>query len=120
VKPQGGGAFGSLARMGEIREVRLAKNEEFHRAANDALERESTWSDPDLICECSRRGCVERVVLTKAEYEHVRAKNRQFFVVPGHENPAVEVVVERHPTHLIVEKVGEAGVYADHHHPPQP
>jgi hypothetical protein len=103
--------------MDETREVRLAKNEAFFRAANEATEREARWRDPDLICECSRGGCVERVALTRAEYEHVRVDGTRFFVVPGHENPAVEVVVESHATYLVVAKTGAAGSYAARHDP---
>ena len=66
-----------------------------------------------FICECSNRGCVDRVTLTKAEYEHVRADSDQFFVVPGHENAEIERVVERFPDYSIVAKFGEAGEYAD-------
>src|ERR1700730_3090986 len=103
--------------MGETRGVRLAKNETFFRAANETIERGADWSDPDFICECSRAGCVERVVLTRAEYEHVRAGGTRFFVVPGHETPDVEIVVERYPTYLVVAKSGAAGSYADRHDP---
>ena len=66
-----------------------------------------------VICECSSRGCVERVSLTRREYEHVRADGVQFFVVAGHENLAVGAVVEMHLTHLVVKKIGVAGVDAE-------
>ena len=96
------------------REVRLAKNETFFREANELIRAgEPGWGQSQFICECSNRGCVDRVMLTKAEYEHVRAESDQFFVVPGHENAEVELVVERFPDYLIVAKVGEAGEYAD-------
>jgi len=106
--------------MDATREVRLAKNEGFFRAANEVTEREADWRDRDLICECSRAGCVERVALTHAEYEHVRAEGMRFFVVPGHENPAVEIVVETHATYLVVAKTGAAGSYAARNDPRDP
>jgi hypothetical protein len=34
-------------------------------------------------------------------------------VVPGHQNPAVEVVVETEPRFLVVEKDGAAGIVAE-------
>ena len=78
------------------------------------IERESLgWRQTQFMCECSNRGCVDRVVLTKPEYEYVRAESDQFFVVPGHENAEVELVRERFPDYLIVAKVGEAGEYAE-------
>lgn len=35
------------------------------------------------------------------------------FVLPGHENVAVEQVVETRPTYLVVEKAGRVGIVAD-------
>jgi hypothetical protein len=102
------------------RAVRLAKNETFFREANELVEHEgSGWGQQRFICECSTRGCLKQVVLTRAEYEHVRAESDQFFVVPGHENAEIERVVERFPGYLIVAKVGDAGRYADRTDPRQ-
>jgi len=44
----------------------------------------------------------------------------RFFVVPGHENPAVEIVVETHATYLVVAKTGAAGSYAARNDPRDP
>jgi len=100
--------------MRMTREIRLAKNETFFREANELIQQETLgWQQQQFMCECSNRGCVNRVVLTKPEYEHVRAESDQFFVVPGHENGEVELVVERHPSYLIVAKFGAAGDYAE-------
>ena len=95
--------------------VRRAKNETFFREANDQAEREvaASWGEKRFLCECSARGCVDRIPLTKREYEHVRAVSDQFFVVPGHEDAEVEIVVERFPGYLIVAKFVPAGEYAD-------
>jgi len=67
----------------------------------------------EFICECGSASCVERIELTQGQYEHVRAEGTRFFVVPGHEQNEVEVVVERQPTYLVVEKDGLAGVVAE-------
>ena len=94
--------------------ARLAKNETFFREANEQAEQElaAPWGEKRFLCECSARGCVDRIPLTRSEYEHVRAESDQFVVVPGHENGEVEVVVERFPGYLIVAKFGAAGEYA--------
>jgi hypothetical protein len=42
--------------------------------------------------------------MTLAEYEAIRAEPTRFFVVPGHERPEIESVVERHGAYLVVEK----------------
>jgi hypothetical protein len=107
-----GSANGASSRT---REGRLAKNEIFFREANELIERDAAVLDGnvDFICECSSSGCVERLMLTRGEYEHVRAKGNRFVVVAGHENTSVEHVVETRPTYLVVEKHGRAGIDAD-------
>ena len=96
------------------RAVRLAKNETFFREANELIQLERPgWMQQQFMCECSIRGCVDRVVLTRPEYERVRAEGDRFFVVPGHENAEIEVVVERFPDYLVVAKIGAAGEYSE-------
>jgi hypothetical protein len=61
----------------------------------------------ELICECLRLGCTERIALTPADYERVRERPARFVVLPGHEEDELEYVVERHPSYLVVEKKAE-------------
>jgi hypothetical protein len=42
--------------------------------------------------------------VSPGEYERVRREPTPFFVLPGHEMPDVEDLVERHETYLVVEK----------------
>ena len=53
-------------------------------------------------------------MLSLAEYEHVRAEGDHFLVFPGHEDPSVEEIIERHPTYVAVEKQGVAGAVRCH------
>jgi hypothetical protein len=102
--------------VAEAREERLARNEIAFRSVNERIQEMAVsfgGDDYEFVCECSAAGCLERVTLTRAEYEHVRGEGTRFFVLPGHENVAVEVVVETLPTHLVVEKDGHAGIVAD-------
>ena len=97
------------------RERRLAKNEEFFRDSNELLAREAAGQRQercDFICECSVLGCVERVLLTRSEYEHVRQRGDRFVLVPGHLDASIEVVVERYPDYVVIEKQGLAGAVA--------
>jgi hypothetical protein len=102
--------------MDEDRKERLARNEAAFRTVNEAIETgRSPRDDPDArvayLCECGAIGCNMLLELTVGEYEDVRAQSRRFFVVPGHEQPEVEDVVERHDGYLIVEKhADQAGV----------
>jgi hypothetical protein len=43
----------------------------------------------------------------------VREQPRRFFVLPGHQDPQLERVVETHGDYLVVEKTGEAGEVAE-------
>jgi len=101
----------------EARDERLARNEVLFRSVNEAIEQQALefggLDNYEFICECSRSGCFERVALTLKQYEHVRAEGTRFFVVPGHQDVAVELVVETGSGFMIVEKDGHAGVVAD-------
>jgi hypothetical protein len=90
---------------------RAARNEDFFRESNELVLEEGRR--PDFVCECSRRGCVTRVVITRDEYEHVRERGNRFVLAPGHEDLSVEVIVERHPSYVVVEKIGAAGDEAE-------
>ena len=65
----------------------------------------------DFRCECGRSDCDGVVQMTPAQYEHVRADNDRFAVVPGHEDGAIERVVEENGTYVIVDKRPEAEPY---------
>jgi hypothetical protein len=92
---------------------RLAANETIFREVNEGIER-GQWPGEDgepvgFRCECARLGCNLLVELTLGEYERVRAHPRRFMMVPGHEVPGVETVVEQHPGYVVVQKREEAG-----------
>jgi hypothetical protein len=94
-------------------ERRLAANEVIFREVNEGIER-GQWpgeaGEPiGFRCECARLGCNLLVKLTLSEYEHVRADPRRFMMVPGHQIPAVETVVEERSGYVVVEKRAEAG-----------
>jgi hypothetical protein len=87
---------------------RIAENEVAFRALNERI---SEWPEHQgatarivFVCECGDDTCFERLSLNRAEYEAVRADPRYFAVVPGHEKPEVESVVERHAGYFVVQK----------------
>jgi len=97
----------------ERQEQRLALNEALFRDVNERIrEISDTFEQPDatydFLCECSDPACAARVVLTPAEYEHVRAEPTRFVVAKGHALPEIESVVEQATDHVIVEKEGAA------------
>ncbi|MGH3045538.1 MAG: hypothetical protein ACRDNC_00815 [Gaiellaceae bacterium] len=99
------------------RETRLARNETLFREVNERIESVSQNFEVDgakeFLCECGREDCLEKVQLTRKEYEAVRAEPAYFLVLPGHERTEAERVVERHEGYLVVEKTGRAGDVAE-------
>jgi hypothetical protein len=100
---------------------RAARNEEVFRDINARIEEGVAMHHvPGQVpyhCECDRPSCFERITLDPPEYERVAAEPYRFIVTPGHEDAAIERVVERHETHYVVEKIGEAREKLDRDHP---
>ena len=89
---------------------RLARNEAFFRQVNERINDVSGSGDDgyQFFCECADPACTERITLTTADYEWVRAKPTRFVLARGHVAPAIEHVVEREGDHVVVEKRGLA------------
>jgi hypothetical protein len=96
---------------------RLGANEAVFREINEGIERGQWPGEEDapvsFRCECAQLGCNDLVELSVKDYEGVRANPRRFIVIPGHERLDAEVVVERRPGYLIVEKIDQAGTKAE-------
>jgi hypothetical protein len=108
------------------RETRAAENEDLFRRLNErlhvlanvaasAVEAEASEMPERFLCECAQVRCSQVIELTPHQYQRVRETNRRFLVAPdvSHTSPDLEVVVERHESYWVVEKVGEAGAEAD-------
>ena len=93
------------------REERLAGNEALFREVNERVAEVATHyietetrRAAEFTCECGRIECSETMMMTIAEYEAIRAHSTHFGVVPQHEQPEIESVIERHPSYFVVEK----------------
>ena len=100
-----------------IWEQRAARNEALFREVNENIARleeryGSTITESVFICECADEGCTDRLTVDLDTYQRVREQPRLFFVLPGHQDPELERVVETHD-YLVVEKTGEAGEVAE-------
>jgi hypothetical protein len=98
------------------REERLAENEAIFREVNDRIAEVSDRFELErvtAICECATAECTQRFELSRSDYDTVRSTGIQFVVVPGHEQPDIERVIERRPDYLLVEKVGEGTKVAE-------
>ena len=98
------------------------QNEALFRQVNERIEDVGTALTPDdvpmeFLCECDDPDCVEKVSATRAEYEAIRAVATQFVVLPGHEDPDIERVVQQTERFLVVEKEGQAAHDAEESNP---
>ena len=103
------------------RQQRAGANEATIRDVNEGIERGQWPGEEDapvgFRCECAQLGCNQLIELSVREYEDIRAHPRRFVVVPGHEAPDVETVIEAGPRYVIVEKLDQAGEVAEQHDP---
>ena len=94
--------------MASDRAERIAENESLFRVANERMasweERERDEARELYFCECGRSECREKVELTKRDYESIRSDSLSFFVVPGHELPDVETVIDASDDRVVIRK----------------
>ena len=92
------------------RERRLALNEAAFRVANERMrdwpERQGDEAPRALLLRVRRTpGCHEHVAARgSASTRRVRADPHRFIIVPGHEIPDIETVVERRDRYHVIEK----------------
>jgi hypothetical protein len=58
----------------------------------------------EFLCECSNSDCTATLSVSLLEYKGIRSSPNLFVVLPGHETPEVDRVVEAHATFSLVEK----------------
>lgn len=95
--------------MTEEQGRRVGLNESLFREVNEQIEslnRDLGGEDRTMtvICECANGDCTERFEIPVSAYEMVRANPRRYVIVPGHELPEFESVVDRRDGYDIVEK----------------
>ncbi len=97
--------------MAESREERIARNEASFRSLNESLSKgvhdrlaESGTDLAGFVCECGDPECTATVRVDLERYEEIRQDPRLFLILPGHEIPDVEDVVQRTEGFLVVHK----------------
>lgn len=104
--------------MSSLWEQRAARNEALFREVNENIARleerhGQTETAPVFLCECANADCTEQLRVGFETYQRTREDARWFLVIPGHQDPQLERVIETHPDYLIVEKTGAAGEVAE-------
>ncbi len=101
--------------MNDRQQVEGARTQSLFREVNERIEAitsEQRVVDGEVLCECAKEQCTASIPLTLEEYEAVRRIPTHFFVVPGHEVPEIERVVEETERYVVVEKFGQGGIAA--------
>lgn len=103
---------------------RIGNNENLFREVNARIEElGETFGVHEtgsfrIVCECGNDDCTEPIDLTLAEYTAVRENPIWFLIVPGHDRPEVERVVEEREGYNVVEKLpGEPSEVAEEGYP---
>jgi len=89
------------------RERRIGMNEALFRQVNERIsELGDGYEAPtlEIICECGDIDCGDRFEIAQQAYEQLRSDPTLFAVIPGHEIPDVEDVVEESHQYLVVRK----------------
>lgn len=101
--------------MTDPRKARIARNEAAFRSLNEQLvsgPHKMPRGEEDLagfVCECGDAECTAVVRMSIAKYEEIRSHPRRFLLVPGHELPDTEDVVEQGDGYAVAEKHPEVG-----------
>jgi hypothetical protein len=101
-----------------IWEERAARNEALFRAVNEEIhdiDRRVGFRASAFVCECADDKCVVRLSVPPDVYTAARESPTRFLVAPGHEDPSLERVVERHDGCFVVQKFGTAAQVAERH-----
>jgi hypothetical protein len=104
------------------REVRKGQNEVWFRELNETLERRALSKLAidelfEIVCECDREDCTDRIPIRFSEYEAVRVSATHFITAPGHRDPEVEKLASSTERYNVVSKIGEAALIAEAENP---
>jgi hypothetical protein len=95
---------------------KIGRHQSLFREVNERIDELAETFDlrdeVPILCECGIADCNERIVLTQAEYDNLRRVATHFAVLPGHDIPDVERVVEENDRFVVVEKFGESAIVA--------
>ena len=96
--------------MNQNRKDRFARNEASFRSINETLGESLSTIGVEVgelaafVCECGHPECSQLVQLPLPDYERIRGDSRRFLIVPGHDIPGVEDVVDTTARFAVVQK----------------
>jgi hypothetical protein len=90
------------------RAARIGLNEATFREVNESIDKLQrgfgATKTIDIVCECGSAECMERLTITQDAYARIRSDATLFALVPGHDMPDVESVVEEGDGYVVVKK----------------
>jgi hypothetical protein len=89
-------------------QVRFRDFNEWIKASNDRLATDRVVEE--FVCECSDGTCRRVIMLTRLEYESVRAYGARFAIALNHENPELDQVLEQNERFATSEKLPGSGM----------
>ena len=107
--------------MAGPRKERIARNESAFRELNERLD-SRVHRDRErvgfagFVCECGDPECDATVRLELPTYEEIRRDPRMFFLIPGHEAPDSEDVVDRGDGYLVIRKHDDVAEIVEERH----
>ena len=101
-----------------VGEERAGRNEALFREVNENIARleerlPGVGENMPVVCECARADCTTQIEISLDEYASVRRHPNRFIVASGHQEPAIEHVVQTRGEYVVVEKEGVAAAAAD-------
>ena len=95
----------------DVRVRRLAANEAIARQVNEQVEQlGERWNTPEepleILCECSRAECTQRLHVPLPDYRTVRENDARFMLVDDHVDLEIERRVDEVGDATVVEKFG--------------
>jgi hypothetical protein len=87
---------------------RIGMNEALFREVNERIDQLQVdlggLNTFEIVCECGSPDCTERFLITSKAYRSLREDPHRFAVVPGHERPELERILESGGAYVVVEK----------------
>lgn len=104
------GTAGAGSSDGSLGVVSRARNQRLLREVNDRIAELAGWNETGVslfLCECSGRECADALEISAAEYARIRTDTSYFVVLPGHEQPGLERIVDRNDRYVVVANEGQ-------------
>lgn len=83
---------------------RMRQIEVFFRAVNEEIFKSGDATAADVVCECANPLCTERMSVAASTLHALHANPKLFLLLPGHQVPDLERVVDEIDGYLVVQK----------------